>query len=171
MAVPSGRPVADPHRGRAAFAEHLPRVLRGRTMKQLGWKQPTPLSLIVPMYAGPEGADDYTLRLSFEYYPVWPASGIFVNPETGAFDQQRDLYWLPRIGDDPGFRVHQHYGHPGYTGQLLCCSFVAEFYRIEHQVQAEHLWDGERFTFEATIERVQRTLRSSFSIWRWKSVV
>jgi hypothetical protein len=155
-------PVADPHRGRAAFAEHLPRVLLGRTLEQLGWVSPNALTLLVPMCAGPSGADDFLLRLGFQYYPEWPPTARFVNPDTREYDPARDLYWLPTVIGDPGFAVHPHYVHANYAGPLLCCSYIAEFYLILHDVQAAHLWNSDRHTFGATISRVQEALRSEY---------
>lgn len=155
-------PIADPHRGRAQFAEHLPRVLAGRTLEECGWTIVKPLALLVPVVAGPDGADDFLVRLGFEYYPQWPPTVQFVNPKTLTFDAARDLYWLPRVEGDNGFAVHQVTHHANYTGQLVCCSFAAEFYLILHDVNPEHLWDSERHTFGATISRVKEALRSPF---------
>lgn len=162
MAKAQECPIADPHRGRAVFAEHLPRVLAGRTLEECRWSVAGPLCLFVPVCAGPEGADDYLLRLGFEYYPTWPPTAHFVNPQTLSFDGARDLYWLPRVEGDSGFAVHQVYQHSNYSGQLVCCSFTAEFYLILHSVNSEHLWDSERHTFGATISRVHQALRSPF---------
>jgi hypothetical protein len=153
-------PIADPHRGRAAFVEHLPRVLAGRTLEQLGWSSPSPLTLLVPVRAG--AADDFLLRLGFQFYPEWPPTVRFVNPQTGEYDAGRDLYWLPNVTGDPGFAVHPQYAHANYTGPLVCCSFTAEFYQVLHDVKDEHLWNQERHTFGATISRVQEALRSEY---------
>jgi hypothetical protein len=155
-------PIADPHRGRAQFAEHLLRVLAGRTLDQLGWITAGPLTLFVPVAAGVGGTDDYLVRLGFEYYAEWPPTVQFINPQTRAFDTARDLYWLPRVEGDGGFAVHPQYTNPNYTGQLVCCSFTAEFYRMLHPVNVEHLWDRQRHTFLATISRIQQALRSPY---------
>lgn len=162
MAKAKECPIADPHRGRAAFADHLPRVLAGRTLEEIRWTVASPLTLFVPVKAGSDGADDFLVRLGFEYYPSWPPTVQFVNPKTLTFDGIRDLYWLPRLEGDPGFAVHQTYQHANYTGQLVCCSLTAEFYLILHDVKTEHLWDDERHTFGATISRVHQALRSTF---------
>lgn len=57
--------------------------------------------------------------------------------------------------------MHARYDGNQFAGQLICCSFTAEFYLIQHGVQPEHVWDSERYTFGATIHRIQRALRSA----------
>jgi hypothetical protein len=164
MAVPGKRPEADPHRGSAAFDGHLPRVLNGRTLEQLGWRRPNPLTLLVPTTARPleSHTDDFMLRLGFEYYPEWPPTASFVNPATFGFDPTQDLYWLPQVVGDSGFAIHATYDNHHYRGQLVCCSFTAEFYLSIHGVQSEHVWNADRYTFGATIHRVERALRSTY---------
>jgi hypothetical protein len=162
MAIAKECPIADPHRGRAQFAEHLPRVLGKRTLEECGWVIASPLSLLVPVKAGVDGADDYLVRLGFEYYAEWPPTVQFINPRTLTFDSARDLYWLPRIEGDEGFSVHIQYQHSNYTGQLVCCSFSAEFYMILHHVRQELVWNAERHTFLATLSRVNQALRSPY---------
>lgn len=162
MARAGERPVADPHGGLAKLNEHLPRVLAGRTLEELGWRRPSPLTLIIPVFGGTATNDPYTLRLGFEYYAEWPPSALFVNPETLTFDPQRDLPWLPVVAGDPGFALHASYNNTHYIGQLVCCSFTAEFYLSLHGVQTEHVWDSKRHTFGATIHRVERALRSEY---------
>lgn len=165
MAAAGKRPEANPHRGKAAFEEHLPRVLNGRTLEQVGWKRPNPLTLFVPVTSRPlppSGglAHEYMLRLGFEYYPEWPPTAAFVNPVTLGFDPTRDLYWLPQVVGDSGFAIHATYHNEHFRGQLICCSLTAEFYLSIHGVQPEHVWDASRYTFGATIHRVERALRS-----------
>jgi hypothetical protein len=155
-------PIADPHRGRAAFAEHLPRVLAGRTLEEMGWRAPNALSLLVPVRGAANGADDFMLRLGFQYYPEWPPTARFVNPATAEFDASRDLYWLPNVTGDPGFAIHPIYSHANYTGPLICCSYTAEFYQILHDVKLEHQWNSALHTFGATISRIQEALRSEY---------
>lgn len=161
MAQAKQHPIADPHRGRASFAEDLPRVLAGRTLDELGWIIPNPLTLLVPVVAGAEAADDYLLRLGFQYYPEWPPSTLFVNPRTLEFDRDRDLYWLPKVEGDNGFAVHRHYSAEKYSGQLICSSVSLQFYLVLHDVKTEHVWNSTRHTFGATVSRVQEALRSS----------
>lgn len=155
-------PVADPHGGRARFEAHLPRVLGSSSLEQLGWRKPNVLTLLVPVVGGASGADEYLLRLGFEYYSEWPPTATFVNPKTLRFDGDRDLYWLPRVEGDPGLAVHANYQGNGSTGQLICCSLTAQFYQVLHGVKEEHVWNAERFTFGATIHRIQRALKSTF---------
>lgn len=162
MAKAGVSPVADPHGGRAKFEAHLPRVLGTSTLEGLGWRKPNLLTLLVPVFGGPHQADEYLLRLGFEFYSEWPPTATFVNPKTLRFDADRDLYWLPRIEGDPGLAVHAKYQATGSTSQLICCSFTAQFYQVLHSVQPEHVWNAEHFTFGATIHRIQRALQSAY---------
>jgi hypothetical protein len=137
-------------------------VLAGDTLKSRGWDRANDLTLFVPVRAGVEAQDHYLLRLGFEYYADWPPTARFVNPDTREFDPARDLYWLPKVEGDSGFHVHATYNNEHYQGQLVCCSVTAEFYLSHHDVQPDQVWDSARFTFGATLGRVERALRSEY---------
>lgn len=160
MARAKERPIADPHAGAAKFAEHLARILAGRSLNDLGWKNPNALTLVIPAVA--HNGDEYTVKLDFRYYAEWPPSVTFVNPETLQFDGDADLYWVPKVEGDSGFHLHPKYNDANFSGQLVCCSFAAEFYLMLHPVNPEHVWDCERFNFAATIHRINRALSSSY---------
>ncbi len=65
-----------PARAQAALDAHLPLALRGRTLDEVGWARPDPLTLLIPLSGIREDGtrDDFLLRLHFLYYPDWPPS-------------------------------------------------------------------------------------------------
>jgi len=162
MAQASVRPIANVQLGREKLEQHLPLVLGDQSLEQRGWTRLNAVTLVVPVHAGLDGADDFFLRLGFEYYGEWPPTACFVNPVTLSFAPDGDLYWLPVMIGDPGFAVHAKHAYENQTNQLICCSFTADFYLILHSVQPEHIWDCKRYNFGATIHRVERALRSEF---------
>ncbi len=144
----------------AVVDRHLPIVLQGRTLDEAGWRRPTPLSLLVPLAAerADGGTDDFLLRLGFTYYPDWPPSALFVNPATGSYRYPDDRLHLPAI-NTPEIAVHAHFdGVP----QLVCCSFVLEFYLVRHGGEVRHLWDPSLHTFAATLNAIRRALRQPY---------
>jgi len=147
-----------PAQARAALDKHLPVVLRGRTMEEVGWIRSDLLTLLIPVFGVNEigKADDYLLKLHFGYYPEWPPSAQFVNPETKRYVFPEDIRWLPRIEGTNEISVHTN--NPP-IGQLICCSVTLEFYQIKHGVEARHLWDPARQNFAATLNAIERGLR------------
>src|SRR6266496_4143176 len=95
----------------AALEEDLPVVLKGRTLEDVGWKRLDPLTLLVPMVGERPGQPDdpYLLRLGFGYYREWPASALFVNPETNDYRLGEDTKWLPKIEGTNEIAVHADY--------------------------------------------------------------
>lgn len=155
-----------PAAARRALERDLPRVLRGRTLEEAGWRRPDDLTLLVPMQATREdgGGDDFLLRLNFGYYPDWPPSALFVNPETDRYEYPADAHHLPRIEGSPEIQVHKFYNSNGQypVGQLICASVTLEFYIIRHQVQQAHLWDAGRQTFAATINAISHWMKPPY---------
>jgi hypothetical protein len=139
----------------------LPSVLRGRTLEEVGWLRPDPLTLLIPL-AGTRAngiEDPYVLRLRFGYYPEWPPSALFVNPDTREYAYPGDLTWLPSISGTPEIQIHANHNP---IGQLICASVTLEFYLIRHGVQPEHVWDPARHNFAVTLNAVTRGLRPPF---------
>jgi hypothetical protein len=66
--------------------------------------------------------DTYVARFSFVYYPDWPPSVTFVNPDTRAYDP---AYW-PKINNSERMALHPTYG--GAPAGLICNSMFFEFY-------------------------------------------
>jgi hypothetical protein len=166
---------------RAALDRHLRIVLAGRSLSSVGWEQPDPLTLYVPMrgfavdtaasaygfdpadpetigdgpFTGAPPGDEYLLRLHFSHYPNWPASARFVNPTTRQF-ALADKCWLPSISGTNELAVHDNYG--GNGGQVICCSGTLEFYLINHGVEDKHRWRAGS-SFAITLNVLSRYLR------------
>lgn len=140
---------------------HMPLVLRGKTLEEMGWERPDLLTLLVPLRAvnANGSADEYLLRLHFGYYPEWPPSAQFVNPITREYKYPDDMRWLPRIEGTNEIQVHPNYDNN--KGQLICSSVTLEFYLVRHGVEQRHLW-GERQNFAATLSAIQHGLRQPF---------
>jgi len=162
MAAPNQDPIPlNPIEAKANFEADLPVVLKGRPLEETAWMRLDDLTLIVPLVGIADGAqpDFYFLRLNFGYYRDWPPSAIFVNPRTRAFKDGDDNTWLPKIEGCPEIAVHVNFQG---SGQLICCSNTLEFYKVKHSVEAKHVWDAKSQNFAATINAVQRALRSPF---------
>lgn len=165
MAKANERPRIDIPAGLAAIAEDLPRVLKVLNVaspEELGWSQPNPLSLLVPMTGTyQEKSETFLLRLGFQAYRAWPPSAQFVNPTTGAYDPSKDHRYVPQLTSEE-CRTHLAHGIPGGgTTQLICCSATFEFYDVLHDVKAEHLW-RETDNFYTTIMAVRRAMESYY---------
>lgn len=156
---PGMRPVVStPAEAIAALEADLPLVLRGRTLEEVGWKRPDPLTLLVPLSASRgDQADEYLLKLGFGYYRAWPPSAQFVNPATLTFVKGKDNCWLPRISD-PKSEIATHAEHQGV--QLICCSVTLEFYLVGHGFKPEHGWDPSVQNFAATLNAIERGLKA-----------
>ena len=158
MAALNQDPVSsDPEVALAAFDADLPRVLRGKTIDEVGWQRPDPLTLLIPMWAAVAGVppDLFLLKLYFGYYPEWPASAQFVNPITRAYDPEKDKIWLPRIEGNSRIQVHPIYDGNGRKLQLICSSMTLEFYLIRHGGKEEHVWSHPQRNFSATINEIR----------------
>ncbi len=159
-----GRPpvAVTPAVAAAALDNHLPTVLRGRSLEDAGWSRPTPLTLLVPVEGARAegGVDGYVVRLGFSHYPDWPPSAQFVNPLTSTYRYPDDLEHLPQIDGTNEISVHRQYANTGI--QLICCSVTLEFYEVGHSVEDRHLWDPAVQTFAATINAIQMGLRQPY---------
>ena len=155
-----------PKRAVDAIEAHLPVVLRGRTLEEVGWERPDPLTLLIPVPGNTaDGAwDDYLLRLGFLYYPDWPPSTQFVNPETRAYRFPEDKCWLPKIEGTGEIAVHAQYDLPNNAGkiQLICSSVTLEFYQVLHSVEERLVWNPKVQNFAATLAAIERGLRQPY---------
>jgi hypothetical protein len=150
-----------PGRAQTALEADLPVVLRGRTLEEVGWQRPDPLTLLVPLVGVREDktTDEFFLRLQFGYYPDWPASAQFVNPDTRAFRHPDDVRWLPRIEGTNEIAVHANYDN---RLQLICASVTLEFYIVRHGVAERLVWDPKLQNFSATLAAIERGLKQPF---------
>ncbi|MFB6465011.1 hypothetical protein [Bradyrhizobium tunisiense] len=158
MSIFGKAPVQDIARGRDTFADHLQRALKGRTLDDVGWAQPDDLTLLVPLFGtrADNGKDAYMLRLYFDHYPTWPPSAVFVNPLTLEYKLAEDAKWVPTAPGHPEIAFHTNYAST--EKQLICCSLTLEFYRVNHAVEQNLVWQGDKQTFLATIAAVKRIL-------------
>jgi len=153
--------LATPGDAIAAFERDLPKALKGRTLEEVGWRRLDGMTLLVPLKGRRvDGTlDDYLLRLGFAFYPDWPPSALFVNPQTSNYELAKDKYWLPKIDGCNEIAVHADYNN---NGQLICCSLTLEFYAVLHGVQPDHVWNPEKHNFSATINQIDWALKSQF---------
>jgi len=165
MAKAKQQPVlSSPLLAKEAFERDLEKVLkrRGNSLSDLRWERLGDLCLFVPVIGrvpGSETVDQYLVKLEFGYYPEWPPSTIFVNPNTRSYDLAKDKCWLPSVVDCTEFRVHDNYQQ---VGQVVCSSVTLEFYKVLHDVKPEHVWNPEKQNFGHTIYQVEWALNSSF---------
>jgi len=153
-------PVA-PAVAKAALEAHLSKVLRGQSLEEAGWVRPDLLTLLIPLAGQLPGGepDDFLLRFHFGYYPEWPPSAQFVNPETRRYTFPEDVSWVPKIEGTPEIQTHTNYNS---GGQLICCSLTLEFYLVRHGVEEKHLWDSKTMNFGATLYAIRRGLGPQF---------
>jgi len=153
--------VQDIPAGMEAFRRDLQAVLKDATLTDKGWAMPDDLTLLVPMLAqNPQGTVDlYLLRLFFDHYPKAPPSAQFVNPITLSYKYPEDVSWVPRSEGAQDIGFHTNYCG---SGQLICSSTTLEFYKVNHSVNAEHVWNPERMNFLATLAAIKRGLVPSF---------
>jgi hypothetical protein len=157
MSIFGKAPVQDITQGQQALTRDLERVLRGRTLDDLGWAKPDDLTLLVPLFGTTAAGrkDAYLLRLYFDHYPTWPPSAQFVNPLTLEYRVSDDAKWVPQSNGHQEIAFHKDYTG---KGQLVCCSLTLEFYKVNHGVEEKVVWRGDTQTFFATIAAIKRAL-------------
>lgn len=162
MATLGQTPVlATPAEALEAMERHLSMVLRGKTLSEVGWKRPNPLTLLIPLTAIREdgGQDEYLFRFYFGYYPEWPPSVRAVNPETSEFRYPEDNRWVPRVQGTSELGFHPQYQN---VGQLVCNSTTLEFYQVNHGCDPAHVWDAKRHTFALTLAVLRDYLKPPY---------
>lgn len=163
-------PVAnDPLLAKEALDEHLALMFEIKgvaNLEELGWTRPTPLTLRIPMRAvSGNQVDEFMLELGFSYYPDWPPSARFINPNTGAFDPATDYCWVPILDGSPAIYTHRVYNGPDgkvYLG-FICCSFTLDYYLSRHGVSfpGTH-WKAKDRKFLATISVLEHAMRTCY---------
>ena len=103
--------------------------------------------------------DSFFIRLGAEFYDSFPPTAAFVNPKDWSDAASRSR-WQPTFGSVPlWFGWHPEYGYPdGRTRQLLCFTFTAEYYMVNHSPDEETVWKQGRHTVAATINRLCEVL-------------
>lgn len=157
MSITRTAPVQDITQGQRVFADHLKRILRNRTLDDFGWAKPDDLTLLVPLFGTTAVGkkDAYLLRLYFDHYPTWPPSAQFVNPLTLEYRLSEDKKWVPQASAGNEIAFHTNYCG---DGQLVCCSLTLEFYKVNHSVEENLVWKGDKQSFCATIAAIKRAL-------------
>jgi hypothetical protein len=157
MSIKGQAPAQDIAHGARIFAEHLKRFLANRTIDDVGWAKPDDLTLLVPLFgtASTGRKDAYLLRLYFDHYPKWPPSALFVNPLTLEYRLPDDAKWVPQATGTPEIKFHTNYSG---QGQVICCSLTLEFYKVNHSVEDNVVWQGDKQTFLATLAAIKRIL-------------
>lgn len=151
-------PLQDIHAGREAFQRDLQAVLKESTLADRGWSQPDDLTLLVPMLvenAAQGQVDLYLLKLVFDHYPKGPPSAQFINPLTMNYTFPNDVRWVPKCESAPDVHFHPNYKS---GAQLICSSSTLEFYKVNHDVKPEHVWDPQRMNFLTTLAAIRRGL-------------
>ena len=154
-------PAQDIHAGREAFQRHLQTTLNGDTLNDRGWAQPDDLTLLVPFLVQNSAGqfDLYLLRLFFDHYPKGAPSAQFINPVTMSYSFPDDVRWVPKCEGAPDIHFHPNYNG---SGQLICSSTTLEFYKVNHSVEAQHVWNPERMNFLSTLAAIRRGLAPAF---------
>lgn len=161
-------PEQDIHAGRDAFQRDLQLVLKDDTLNDRGWSKPNDLTLLVPtLTENPQSGqvDLYLLRLVFDHYPKGPPSAQFINPLTMTYTYPDDMRWIPKCEGAPDIHFHTNYNNTGQ--QLICSSATLEFYKVNHDVKDEHVWDPKRMTFNVTLAAIRRGLSPAYYRGRW----
>ena len=140
---------------RAALLAHRDKALDG-----LGWEEESPLSLLVWLKAKRAGGqeDEYLARFTFLYYPKYPPSVTFLNPETKSYD---GTHWPMVTGTQ---RIAFSPRYPGPPRGLVCNSMVFEWYFWGgHNPNNEAIiWQQGLHTFAATVSEILDALRPPY---------
>ena len=162
--------LADKEIAAAIFKEHLDQLWASGRPQRLGWEQiaivpPDPVHAVIKLPAKRVSGeiDTYYVRLGAEYYDAAPPTVAFVQPDTWmqAVEPSR---WFPKIEPKPSWfglvAVHDFPG--GVKKQLVCFSFTAEYYMVEHSPTESQRWKQGRHTLSATLFRLAEVLAQPF---------
>jgi len=160
---------ADAEVASAIFGEHLTALKASPQALERGWNI-TRLGLlgaVVDLTARRRTGeiDRYHVRLSGEFYDLWPPSALFVYHEQSErprwVEAPPGSRWLPTVTPVPSFAIHSPYQFPdGRQGQLVCCSMTLEYYQSNHSPTAQQSWKQGRHTLAATLHRIHDALNS-----------
>jgi len=153
----------DPEIASLTLQRHIAELWATGRPETLGWKL-TPVDSLHVVVAIPamrsDGTKDlYYVRLGGEYYDAHPPTTCFVQPP--AWDvAPAGSQWFPRIANPPWFGLHAAYNFPdGSQRQLVCFTFTAEYYMVDHSPPATAVWRQGNHTLAATLNRLQEVLR------------
>jgi len=158
--------VADVEIAAAVFKEHLDQLWATGRPQRLGWEQiatvpADPLHVVIKLPAKrPSGEiDSYFVSLGAEYYDAAPPTVAFVQPDTWLQAVEPSLRF-PKIEPRPSwFGLEAIHNFPnGAKKQLICFSFTAEYYMVEHSPTESQRWKQGRHTLAATLFRLAEVL-------------
>ena len=159
--------LVNPFLARAAVTSFLVMPEWQKKIKEYGWRVVSidELTLYAVLRARPlnNRTEEFTVRLSCDYYPTHPPDAKFVNPETLEYEAGKDLHHLPKL-TAPYCQVHPSYGwdHPyPYGPQLVCSSMTLGYYFSNHNPTADQAWEPGRHTIGSTIHTIHRALQSA----------
>lgn len=149
----------------ATFEQHLNELWESPLRSDNGWERVVldPLHCIVKIWAcRPEGIkEQYFVRLGAEYYDQWPPTVAFVEPDTWLPVKTVSRWW-PEIACPPWLGMHLNHPLAGNPGQLVCFSFTAEYYMVNHNPGEAAVWAAGTHTLAATLCRLQEALRPPY---------
>lgn len=150
-------PVPTPPRlAKAALIAH-----RDGSLEGLHWEKGSPLVLYVTLPAvRPDGiVDSYIARFSFVYYPDWPPSVTFVDPETKVYSPS---HWPHSVNSD---RLAFHATYGDAPAGLICNSMFFEYYFWGGHARTEgQMWTKGRHTMAATVGELKIHLAPPYYI-------
>jgi hypothetical protein len=110
----------------------------------------------------PDGTrDHYFVSLGAEFYDRWPPRVRFVDPADWKPVQTANRWW-PTVTFPPWMQFHLNHGFNGEPGQLICFSFTAEYYMVDHQPEEAAVWKPGAHTVAATLTKLQEVLRPPY---------
>jgi len=142
------------------FKSHLDELWASDLAMDNGWGRFTldPIHAVITMWAvRPDGSrDHYFVRLGAEYYDQWPPTVCFVEPQQWQPVTNASRWW-PQIACPEWLGLHLN--HPSISRQLVCFSFTAEYYMVDHNPIEAAVWKPGVHTLAGTLTRLQEALK------------
>lgn len=163
-----GRPSpVDPEIAALTFQRHVNELWGTDRPNALGWglTKIDDLHVVVTLPAARSDGtkEPYHVKLGGEYYDTYPPTTSFVCPPNWdpAAGNSR---WFPRIENRPAwFGLQAMHPYPdGTQRQLVCFTFTAEYYMVDHSPQEHTVWRQGYHTLAATLNRLQEILRPPY---------
>jgi hypothetical protein len=154
--------LADPEVAAATMRRHLDRLWESGEPDRLGWKRTEVDELHhlveLPAIETDGSISPYYVRVGAEFYDAFPPTTSFVVPEDLSL-AKKDTRWLPLVDGSPWFGLHTPYqGNGIHLEQLVCFSFTAEYYMVDHAPPETAVWKQGRHTVAATLHRLAEVL-------------
>ena len=164
-----GTPVkADPEIAAVKFAADLEELWATGRPERLGWQRRAldhlHVAVTLPAKRQDASLDCYHVKLGGEYYDAFPPTAAFVVPETWE-EAASSSRWFPAFASTPPwFGLHPSYGFPGESAprQLVCFTFTAEYYMVQHSPPESTVWQQGKHTVAAPQHRLAEVLQPPF---------